>query len=179
MTYMEKYQLWLQSVPEQSPIYRELQSLKENDKELRERFAGDLSFGTAGLRGIMGAGTDRMNIYTVRRAALAYGQYIKAADLPDTCVIAYDTRNNGLLFSQTCAAALAEAGIQVYLFSKPTPTPVLSFAVRHLGTGGGVVMTASHNPAPYNGMKCYGADGCQQTDAPGGFCTNGKAADDL
>lgn len=166
MTYMEKYQLWLQSVPEQSPIYRELQSLKGNDKELRERFAGDLSFGTAGLRGIMGAGTDRMNIYTVRRAALAYGQYIKAADLPDTCVIAYDTRNNGLLFSQTCAAALAEAGIQVYLFSKPTPTPVLSFAVRHLGTGGGVVMTASHNPAPYNGMKCYGADGCQQTDAP-------------
>lgn len=166
MTYMEKYQLWLQSVPEQSPIYQELRSLEGNEKELRERFAGDLTFGTAGLRGVMGAGTDRMNVYTVRRAALAYGQYIKAADLPDTCVIAYDTRNNGLLFSQTCAAALAEAGIQVYLFSKPTPTPVLSFAVRHLGTGGGVVMTASHNPAPYNGMKCYGSDGCQQTDAP-------------
>lgn len=93
-------------------------------------------------------------------------QYIKASTLPDTCVIAYDTRNNGLLFSQTCAAALAECGIQVYLFSKPTPTPVLSFAVRHLHTGGGVVMTASHNPAPYNGMKCYGSDGCQQTDDP-------------
>ena len=166
MTYMEKYQLWLEQVPDASPVHPELLELAGQDKELRERFLEDLTFGTAGLRGIMGAGTDRMNVYTVRRAALAYGQYIKASTLPDTCVIAYDTRNNGLLFSQTCAAALAECGIQVYLFSKPTPTPVLSFAVRHLGTGGGVVMTASHNPAPYNGMKCYGSDGCQQTDEP-------------
>jgi phosphomannomutase len=77
-------------------------------------------------------------------------------------VIAYDTRNNGVLFAKTCAVALAEAGIHVYLFSEPTPTPVLSFAVRHLGTGGGVVMTASHNPAPYNGMKCYGNDGASR-----------------
>ena len=166
MTYMEKYQLWLDQVPEASPVYQELLDLAGQAKELRERFSEDLTFGTAGLRGIMGAGTDRMNVYTVRRAALAYGQYIKASTLPDTCVIAYDTRNNGPLFSKTCAAALAECGIQVYLFSKPTPTPVLSFAVRHLGTGGGVVMTASHNPAPYNGMKCYGSDGCQQTDEP-------------
>ena len=166
MTYMEKYQLWLNQVPETSPVHQELLDLAGQDKELRERFLEDLTFGTAGLRGVMGAGTDRMNVYTVRRAALAYGQYIKASTLPDTCVIAYDTRNNGLLFSETCAVALAECGIQVYLFSKPTPTPVLSFAVRHLGTGGGVVMTASHNPAPYNGMKCYGSDGCQQTDEP-------------
>ena len=166
MTYMEKYQLWLEQVPENSLVHQELLDLAGQDKELRERFGEDLTFGTAGLRGIMGAGTDRMNVYTVRRAALAYGQYIKASTLPDTCVIAYDTRNNGPLFSKTCAAALAECGIQVYLFSKPTPTPVLSFAVRHLGTGGGVVMTASHNPAPYNGMKCYGSDGCQQTDEP-------------
>ena len=166
MTYMEKYQLWLEQVPESSPVHGELLELSGQDKELRACFGENLTFGTAGLRGIMGAGTDRMNVYTVRRAALAYGQYIKASTLPDTCVIAYDTRNNGLLFSQTCAAALAECGIQVYLFSKPTPTPVLSFAVRHLHTGGGVVMTASHNPAPYNGMKCYGSDGCQQTDDP-------------
>ena len=166
MTYMEKYQLWLEQVPESSPVHGELLALSGQDKELRACFGENLTFGTAGLRGIMGAGTDRMNVYTVRRAALAYGQYIKASTLPDTCVIAYDTRNNGLLFSQTCAAALAECGIQVYLFSKPTPTPVLSFAVRHLHTGGGVVMTASHNPAPYNGMKCYGSDGCQQTDDP-------------
>lgn len=166
MTAEMKYKLWLEQVPAGTPVYEELEAMAGNQTEIESRFLNDLSFGTAGLRGIMGAGTDRMNIYTVRRAALAYGQYIKNADLPDTCAIAYDTRNNGLLFSQTCAVALAEEGIQVYLFSKPTPTPVLSFAVRHLGTGGGVVMTASHNPAAYNGMKCYGNDGCQQTDEP-------------
>lgn len=166
MTAEMKYKLWLDQVPQGTDVYQELLSISGNEAEVESRFLNDLTFGTAGLRGIMGAGTDRMNIYTVRRAALAYGQYIKNADLPDTCAIAYDTRNNGLLFSQTCAVALAEEGIQVYLFSKPTPTPVLSFAVRHLGTGGGVVMTASHNPAAYNGMKCYGSDGCQQTDEP-------------
>ncbi len=166
MTAEMKYKHWLDQVPAGTTVYEELEAMAGNDAEIESRFLNDLTFGTAGLRGIMGAGTDRMNIYTVRRAALAYGQYIKNADLPDTCAIAYDTRNNGLLFSQTCAVALAEEGIQVYLFSKPTPTPVLSFAVRHLGTGGGVVMTASHNPAAYNGMKCYGNDGCQQTDEP-------------
>lgn len=166
MTAMEKYNQWRQEVPAGTETARELEALSGNTSEISERFGADLTFGTAGLRGIMGAGTDRMNVYTVRRAALAYGQYIKNADLPDTCAIAYDTRNNGLLFSKTCAVALAEEGIQVYLFSEPTPTPVLSFAVRHLGTGGGVVMTASHNPAAYNGMKCYGSDGCQQTDEP-------------
>jgi phosphoglucomutase len=166
MTFTEKYQQWLSEVPVGTPIHQELLAIRENTAEQEAWFGADLTFGTAGLRGIMGAGTDRMNVYTVRRAALAYGQYIKEADLPDTCVIAYDTRNNGVLFSRTCAVALAEAGIHVYLFSEPTPTPVLSFAVRHLGTGGGVVMTASHNPAPYNGMKCYGNDGCQQTDEP-------------
>lgn len=166
MTYMEKYRLWCAQIPETSPVHQELIELEEQDLELQERFETDLSFGTAGLRGVMGAGTNRMNVYTVRRAALAYGQYIAGADLPNTCVIAYDTRHNGVLFAQTCAVALAECGIQVYLFRQPTPTPVLSFAVRHLKTGGGVVMTASHNPAPYNGMKCYGSDGCQQTDEP-------------
>ncbi len=166
MTAENKFDLWLSQVPVGSPVYEELQALTGNSEEIQARFGADLTFGTAGLRGIMGAGTDRMNVYTVRRAALAYGAYIKSADLPDTCVIAYDTRNNGMLFSKTCAVALAEQGIQVSLFSQPTPTPVLSFAVRHLGTGGGVVMTASHNPAAYNGMKCYGNDGCQQTDDP-------------
>ena len=166
MTAKQKFDLWLDQVPMGTPIYRELQSIAELPAEIEARFGADLTFGTAGLRGIMGAGTDRMNIYTVRRAALAYGQYIKAADLPDTCAIAYDTRNNSRLFSETCATALAEQGIHVYLFPEPMPTPVLSFAVRALKTGGGVVMTASHNPAAYNGMKCYGNDGCQQTDEP-------------
>lgn len=166
MTAIEKFDLWMAQVPQGTLIHQELQEIAGNREEIEARFGADLTFGTAGLRGIMGAGTDRMNIYTVRRAALAYGQYIKTADLPDTCVIAYDTRNNSKLFSETCAVALAEQGIHVYLFPEPMPTPVLSFAVRALKTGGGVVMTASHNPAAYNGMKCYGSDGCQQTDAP-------------
>ena len=166
MNAKEKFELWLNSVPEGTDVYKELVAIAENEAEIQSRFGAELTFGTAGLRGIMGAGTDRMNIYTVRRAAIAYGQYIKAAPLPDTCAIAYDTRNNSKLFSETCAVALAEQGIRVYLFPEAMPTPALSFAVRHLGTGGGVVMTASHNPAAYNGMKCYGNDGCQQTDAP-------------
>ena len=166
MNAQQKYELWVSQIPAETEMGKELASLAGNQEEIRARFAADLTFGTAGLRGVMGAGTDRMNIYTVRRAALAYGQYIKEADLPDTCAIAYDTRNNSQLFSETCAAALAEVGVHVYLYPAPAPTPMLSFAVRHLKTGGGVVMTASHNPAPYNGMKCYGNDGCQQTDEP-------------
>lgn len=166
MNFEQKYKLWLEQVPKGTPIYGELEAIAQDKAEIEARFGADLTFGTAGLRGIMGAGTDRMNIYTVRRAALAYGQYIKTAPLPDTCAIAYDTRNHSRLFSETCAVALAEQGIHVYLFPEPMPTPVLSFAVRQLGTGGGVVMTASHNPAAYNGMKCYGSDGCQQTDEP-------------
>lgn len=166
MTAEEKYKVWLELVPGDSDLAQELQGMKNDREEISSRFHGDLTFGTAGLRGIMGAGTDRMNIYTVRRAARAYGQYLKAAPLPDTCAIAYDTRNNSELFAKTCAVALAEEGIQVYLFPEPVPTPMLSFAVRDLKTGGGVVMTASHNPAAYNGMKCYGSDGCQQTDEP-------------
>lgn len=166
MTAEEKYKVWLEQVPGESDLAQELQGMKNDREEISSRFHGDLTFGTAGLRGIMGVGTDRMNIYTVRRAARAYGQYLKAAPLPDTCAIAYDTRNNSELFAKTCAVALAEEGIQVYLFPEPVPTPMLSFAVRDLKTGGGVVMTASHNPAAYNGMKCYGSDGCQQTDEP-------------
>lgn len=166
MNAAKKFAFWMEQVSANSPLHQELLDISEDVSEIEARFGADLTFGTAGLRGVMGAGTDRMNVYTVRRAALAYGQYIKAAELPDTCVIAYDTRNNSRLFSETCAAALAETGIHVYLFPEPMPTPVLSFAVRELKTGGGVVMTASHNPAAYNGMKCYGNDGCQQTDAP-------------
>ncbi len=164
MTANEKYDLWMRQADDATRA--ELAAIANNDAEISARFAEDLTFGTAGLRGVMGAGTDRMNIYTVRRAAMAYGQYIRSAPLPDTCAIAYDTRNNSRLFSEVCAVALAEAGIHVYFYPSPAPTPMLSFAVRDLQTGGGVVMTASHNPAAYNGMKCYGSDGCQQTDEP-------------
>ena len=166
MTAQEKFNLWRKEVPANTSVAEELAAIANDPAEIESRFANDLTFGTAGLRGIMGAGTDRMNIYTVRRAAIAYGQYIKDAPLPDSCAIAYDTRNNSRLFSEVCATALAEEGIHVYLYPAPAPTPMLSFAVRYLKTGGGVVMTASHNPAAYNGMKCYGNDGCQQTDEP-------------
>ena len=166
MTAEQKFALWLAEVPQDTDIGRELSTLRGNTQEIQSRFGGNLTFGTAGLRGIMGAGTDRMNVYTVRRAALAYGQYIKAADLPDTCAVAYDTRNHSREFAEVCAVALAEEGIHVYFYPQSAPTPMLSFAVRQLKTGGGVVMTASHNPAAYNGMKCYGSDGCQQTDEP-------------
>ena len=137
MTAQEKYTLWRDQVPAGTPIAQELADLSGNYREIQARFGADLTFGTAGLRGIMGAGTDRMNIYTVRRAALAYGQYIKNADLPDTCAIAYDTRNNSRLFSETCAAALAEVGIHVYLYPNAAPTPMLSFAVRALACQAG------------------------------------------
>lgn len=100
MTAMEKFNLWIQEVPAGSAIAEELKGIAGNSTEIESRFGNDLTFGTAGLRGIMGAGTDRMNIYTVRRAALAYGQYIKEAPLPDSCAIAYDTRNNSRLFSE-------------------------------------------------------------------------------
>ena len=166
MTAQEKYNFWCENVPAGTSIADDLKAISGNPSEIEARFLNDLTFGTAGLRGIMGAGTDRMNIYTVRRAAMAYGQYIKDAPLPDSCAIAYDTRNNSRLFSEVCATALAEEGIHVYMYPDPAPTPMLSFAVRYLKTGGGVVMTASHNPAAYNGMKCYGDDGCQQTDEP-------------
>ena len=166
MTAEQKFRIWLEQVPKDSDTGRELTEIMQNQAEIEARFSGDLTFGTAGLRGIMGAGTDRMNVYTVRRAARAYGQYIRETSLPNTCAIAYDTRNCSKLFAEVCATALAEEGIHVYLYAQPVPTPMLSFAVRHLKTGGGVVMTASHNPAAYNGMKCYGSDGCQQTDAP-------------
>lgn len=143
-----------------SDLKRELESL--NEEELNDAFYTDLTFGTGGMRGILGPGTNRMNIYTIRRANYGYGKYILMEKGNNhSVVIAYDCRKNSLLFAKESARVLATMGIKVFLFNKITPTPELSFAVRYLKTSGGIVVTASHNPPIYNGYKIYDNNGCQ------------------
>ncbi len=156
MTVKEKYDLWLTL---DEGIRAELASVKD-EKEIEDRFYRDLEFGTGGLRGVMGAGTNRMNIYTVRRATKGLADYLDEIR-GESAVIAYDTRCNSELFASEAARVLCAAGIRVYLFSTPVPTPVLSFAVRYFGCEAGIVITASHNPKEYNGYKVYDSKGCQ------------------
>lgn len=156
MTVKEKYDLWL-TLDESTRA--ELSAVKD-EKEIEDRFYRDLEFGTGGLRGIMGAGTNRMNIYTVRRATKGLCDYL-AETRGESAVIAYDTRRNSRLFACEAARVLCAAGIRVYLFDSPVPTPVLSFAVRYFGCEAGIVITASHNPKEYNGYKVYDRQGCQ------------------
>ena len=133
-----------------------------DEKEIEDRFYKELSFGTGGLRGIMGAGPNRMNKYTVARATQGYADYLKSEfDGEISVTIAYDSRNNSRFFAETAAGVLAENNIKAYMFDKFMPTPVLSFAVRYLHSSGGIVITASHNPKEYNGYKIYDSRGCQ------------------
>lgn len=170
MNYLENYQVWCNAgLPES--VNLELASIKDNEDELKSRFGGDLQFGTAGMRGIMGAGSNRLNRYTVRRAAQGMAAWLSSTDLPQKAAIGYDSRHNSELFAQVCAVAFAEAGIQVWLYDRLAPTPMLSFAVRELGCGCGIVISASHNAGAYNGVKCYGPDGCQMTDEPAAIVT--------
>lgn len=155
---------WLENVKDEE-LLAELSSMKESDDEeaITDAFFQDLAFGTAGLRGTIGAGTNRMNIYTVGRATQGFADYLnKTFDSP-TVAIARDSRNKGELFVQTTAAILAANGITSYVYPKISPVPTLSWATRYLECSGGICMTASHNPAPYNGYKAYGPDGCQIT----------------
>ena len=123
------------------------------------------------MRGIMGAGSNRLNRYTVRRAAQGMAAWLSGTDLPQKAAIGYDSRHNSQLFAEVCAVAFAEAGIQVWLYDRLAPTPMLSYAVRQLGCGCGIVISASHNAGAYNGVKCYGPDGCQMTDEPAAVVT--------
>lgn len=165
MNYLERYNIWLNAgLPEN--VTKELEAVKNDTDELKGRFGGELEFGTAGLRGIMGAGTNRLNRYTVRRAAQGMAAWLSSTNLPKIAAIGYDSRHNSQLFAEVCAVAFAEAGIRTYLFDRLAPTPMLSYAVRELGCGCGVVISASHNAGAYNGVKCYGPDGCQMTDKP-------------
>jgi len=165
LKYMTEYQRWLQQNLDDSDLLTELQSVKGNDEEINDRFYRDLEFGTGGLRGVIGAGTNRINVYTVRKATQGLANYLlkNANGKPQSVAIAYDSRIKGKLFAEESAAVLAANGIKAYIYTELMPTPALSFAVRHLSCDAGICVTASHNPAKYNGYKAYGADGCQVT----------------
>ena len=161
---MELYNSWRNEKLDDADLTAELESIEGNEKEIFERFRCDLAFGTGGLRGLIGAGTNRMNIYTVGKATQGLANCLikqNESGKELSVAIAYDSRNKGELFTRRCASILAANGIKVYVYSELAPTPALSFAVRYYGCDAGICVTASHNPAVYNGYKVYGSDGCQ------------------
>lgn len=158
------YDLWLDNANDDKDLIEELRSIKDNENEIYERFYRELKFGTAGLRGIIGAGTNRMNVYTVRRATQGLANFLNRKCKDPSVAISYDSRIKADLFAKEAARVLAANGIKAYISSELQPTPVVSYAVRTLKTDAGIMVTASHNPAKYNGYKCYGSDGCQMTD---------------
>lgn len=162
---MTEYKRWLSQDLTDKDLTAELESVAGNEEEINDRFYRDLEFGTGGLRGVIGAGTNRMNVYTVGKATQGMANYLlkHANGKPQSVAIAYDSRNKGVLFAKQSAAVLAANGIKAYIYSELMPTPALSFAVRHLKCDAGICVTASHNPAKYNGYKAYGNDGCQVT----------------
>ena len=164
---MTEYERWLSVELDDPDLKEELLSVKDQPEEINDRFYRDLAFGTGGLRGVIGAGTNRMNVYTVRKATQGLANYLNKHNTegkPLSVAIAHDSRNKGVLFSKESAAVLAANGIKAYLYPQLMPTPALSFAVRHLHCDAGICVTASHNPAKYNGYKAYGNDGCQVTE---------------
>ena len=162
MSFQDIYQRWIKEASNEA-VVAELHEISEDAAAIEDRFYRELEFGTGGLRGVLGAGTNRMNIYTVAKASQGYANYLNnMADRPSVA-IAYDSRINSELFARTAAEVFAGNGIAVHIYPRLMPTPALSFAVRNLRCSGGVVITASHNPAKYNGYKVYGPDGCQIT----------------
>ena len=159
---MSEFQRWLEKAEDKETL-QELLSIADDARAIEDRFYKDLSFGTGGLRGELGAGTNRMNVYTVTKATLGLADYLLERSA-SSVVIAYDSRNQSDRFARLSAEIMSSKGIQAHLFSELTPTPVLSFAVRHLGADAGIVITASHNPKEYNGYKVYNSLGCQITD---------------
>lgn len=157
----ETYQAWLNMPGMPEDLMEQLQAMKKEDTE--DCFYRDLAFGTGGLRGVLGAGTNRMNLYTVSKATRGLGRYLKTHNAAPSCAVSYDSRRQSLAFAELAAATLAQQGIHVYLYPTLMPTPMLSFAVRYHHCDGGVMVTASHNPAKFNGYKVYGANGCQIT----------------
>ena len=168
MTALEKYQVWCEKATEDADVVRELREMAGRDSDITERFSVDLAFGTGGLRGVIGAGTSLMNIYTVRRATQGLANVLRAQNPNASVAIAYDSRIKSELFAREAAGVMAANGLQVWIYPELMPTPMLSFAVRALDAQGGINVTASHNPSKYNGYKVYGADGCQMTDADAG-----------
>lgn len=162
---MTEYERWLKEPLDDQDLTEELLAVKDQPEEINDRFYRDLEFGTGGLRGVIGAGTNRMNVYTVRKATQGLANYLlkHAEGKPQSVAIAHDSRNKGVAFARQSAAVLAANGIKAYLYPQLMPTPALSYAVRHLKCDAGICVTASHNPAKYNGYKAYGSDGCQVT----------------
>lgn len=158
------YNEWLEKATGDPDLKAELESIKGNDDEILDRFYRSLEFGTAGLRGVIGAGTNRMNIYTVGRATQGLADYLNANYENPSVAIGYDSRIKSDLFSKEAASVLAANGVKVYIYDELEPTPCLSYAIRYYHTQSGIIITASHNPAKYNGYKCYNPNGYQMTD---------------
>ena len=162
--YLEAYKRWMEAELEDAALTAELQSIEGNEEEIKDRFAVALSFGTAGLRGVLGAGTNRMNIYVVRQATQGLANWVKTQGGNQLVAVSYDSRINSDVFAKETAKVLAANGIKVRIYDALMPVPALSFATRYYEANAGVMVTASHNPAKYNGYKAYGPDGCQMTD---------------
>ena len=162
--YLEDYKRWAAAELEDPALARELKEIAGDDEQIRDRFAVALKFGTAGLRGVLGAGTNRMNIYVVRQATQGLANWVKTQGGSQSVAISYDSRINSDVFAKTAACVLAANGIHVRIYDALMPVPALSFATRYYKANAGIMITASHNPAKYNGYKAYGPDGCQMTD---------------
>ncbi len=162
--YLDEYKRWLSANLIDFDLHAELASIENDEQAIKERFAVSLKFGTAGLRGTLGAGTNRMNIWVVRQATQGVADWVKTQGGTQTVAISYDSRLKGWTFAKDAAAVLAANGINVRLYDELMPVPALSFATRYYHCNAGIMITASHNPAKYNGFKAYGPDGCQMTD---------------
>lgn len=163
MNEKELYALWCEKATDDPDLQTELKSIAGDDEAIKDRFYRDLEFGTGGLRGVIGAGAYRMNIYTVRRATQGLADYVNEAFKNPSVAISYDSRIKSDVFAKEAASVLAANGIKVHIYTELMPTPMLSYAVRAHKCSAGIMITASHNPAKYNGYKVYGADGCQLT----------------
>ena len=162
--YLDEYKRWLAADLEDADLKPELSKIEGNDEEIKDRFAVALKFGTAGLRGVLGAGTNRMNIYVVRQATQGLANWVKTQGGTQTVAISYDSRIKSDVFAKAAAEVLAANDVKVRIYSALMPVPALSFATRYYNCNAGIMVTASHNPAKYNGYKAYGPDGCQMTD---------------
>ncbi len=162
--YMDDYRRWLEASLEDEALTQELKAIENQEEEIKDRFAVALKFGTAGLRGVLGAGSNRMNIYVVRQATQGLANWVKTQGGTQTVAVSYDSRINSDVFAKETARVLAANGIKVRIYDALMPVPALSFATRYYHANAGVMITASHNPAKYNGYKAYGPDGCQMTD---------------
>lgn len=163
MNINEEYNLWLQHTADNQELHQELVAMQNSKAQIEDAFYCELAFGTAGLRGVMGAGTNRMNSYIVARASQGVANYLKQSQSQPAVVIGYDSRNNSRKFAEITAEVFAANGIKVHIWPELMPVPTVSFATRYLKAAAGIMITASHNPAKYNGYKVYGADGCQIT----------------